>query len=417
MNLKGMYDKVLKAAAARNLIAQDIVRLNDEDKFDEALALQPKLEAANKEYSDANSLYLAVLASTTEGDGQTPAQRFVPAGGQALAQEITELRASPEYLSEWVSAFRNGVTPKTIANGLHSADRYARLVNALTETGGSPAGEDGGFLDPISFDNRIHELMREYVDLGNYVNVEDVTTLTGWRVIEQFAAALPLTKVTTELEVRTAEGEQPKFNKVDFTLEEYFDFLRVGNSLMQDTPINIMNYLARWFSRKVILTDNSLVLTLVNAISPTAVTDYKILLSKIKTTLNKTLDPAFSALASVFTNQDGLDVLDQLDDGTGRPLLQPDPSSPTAFRVKGRPVVVLSNAHWPDLTGPSRARIAIGSGQEYMTIFRRNAFEFASTNVGGDAWRSNSTEVRGIARLDSAELDTGAMALLVVTLP
>ena len=133
--------------------------------------------------------------------------------------------------------------------------------------------------------------------------------------------------------------------------------------------------------------------------------------------LNKTLDPAFSASATIFTNQSGLDVMDQLDDGTGRPLLQPDPSSPTAFRVKGRPVVTLSDAHWANLATPARARIAIGDGREYLTIFRRNGFEFASTNVGGSAWRSNSTEVRGIARLDQEEVDAGAMALLKVTLP
>jgi HK97 family phage major capsid protein len=317
-----------------------------------------------------------------------------------------------------VSAFRLGVTPKTIKNGLHSAERYSRLVNSLTETGGSPAGEDGGFLNPVDFDNRIYELMRQYVDLGGFVNFETVTTLTGWRVIEQFAAALPLTKTTSELAIKayTDEGESPKFNKVDFSLDEYSDFLRVGNNLMQDTPVNLMNYLAGWFSKKLILTHNSLVLTLINAITGTAVTDYKTTLAAIKTVLNKTLDPAFSATASLITNQSGLDLLDQLDDGTGRPLLQPDPSNATAFRVKGRPVITLSDAHWANMTGPSRARIAIGDGKSYMTLFGRAGFEFASTNIGGDAWRSNSTEVRGIARLDAAEMDAGAMTVLKVTL-
>ncbi len=261
--------------------------------------------------------------------------------------------------------------------------------------------------------------MRKYVDLGEQVNTEDVSTLTGWRVIEQFAAALPLTKVTTELTVKADgdEGESPKFNKVEWSLDEYFDFLRVGNSLMQDTPANIMNYLSKWFSKKVILTNNSLILTLINAISGTAVADPADLLTYIKTTLNKTLDPAFSASASIITNQSGLDLMDQLEDGVGRPLLQPDPSSPTSFRVKGRPVVHLSDAHWPNMTSPARARIAIGDGKEYATLFRRPGYEFASTNIGGSAWRSNSSEVRGIARLDAQELDTGALTVLKVVIP
>jgi HK97 family phage major capsid protein len=175
--------------------------------------------------------------------------------------------------------------------------------------------------------------------------------------------------------------------------------------------------LARWFSKKIFLTHNLLILALINGISPTAVTDYKTLLTRIKTTLNKTLDPAFSATASIFTNQSGFDVLDQLDDGTGRPLLQPDPTSSTAFRVKGRPVITLSDAHWPNLETPTRSPFAIGDGREYLSLFERAGYEFASTSIGGSAWRSNSNEVKGIARLDCKEVDTGAMVLFEVTLP
>lgn len=414
MNVKALYDQVLKADAARNRVAQDIVRLNDEGKYEEAIKLQDKLDTANKEYKDANRLYLSMLEVANDGSNQSNAQRFVPLGGQQEPEEIKDLRASPQYMQEWLKAFRNGATPKTVKNGQHNAENYPMLVNALTETGGSPAGEDGGFLNPVDFDNKIRELMRKYVDLSTYFNYEPVTTLTGWRVIEQFAAALPLTESSAEMEERTVEGESPKFNKVDFSLREFRDFLPVSNTLVQDTPINLFDYLAKWFSKKLILTNNSLILTLVNAISPTAVADPADLLTSIKTVLNKTLDPAFSASAGIYTNQSGLDILDQLEDGTGRPLLQPDPSSPTAFRVKGRPVVHLSDAHWANLAGPTRARIAIGDGKEYATLFAREGFEFASTNVGGKAWRSNSTEVRGIARLDCEAMDTGAMTLLTV---
>jgi len=415
LNLKPMYDKVVAANAERNRIASQIVALNDADKFEEAIALQPQLDAANKEYADTNKMYLSLLA-TTDGQ-QDPAQRFQPPMGQPESQEVKDLRESPQYMQQWMNAFRNGVTPKSVKSGQHSAEQFPLLVNALTETGGSPAGEDGGFLNPVDFDNRIIELARQYIDLGSYVNVETVNTLTGWRVIEQFAAALPLTKSTNEMEERTDEGEQPKFNKIDYSLDEYRDFLPVSNTLMQDTPVNIMNYLGGWFSKKLVLTHNSVILALINAISGTAVSDYKTLLSAIKTVLNKTLDPAFSATAALFTNQSGLDLLDQLEDGTGRPLLQPDPSNATAFRVKGRPVVYLSDAHWANMTGPSRARIAIGDGKSYASLFKRAGFEFSSTNVGGKAWRSNSTEVRGIARMDISAFDADAMTVLKVTLP
>lgn len=41
---------------------------------------------------------------------------------------------------------------------------YEPLAKALTETGGSPEGADGGFLVPQDFDDMIHEYEKEYVD-------------------------------------------------------------------------------------------------------------------------------------------------------------------------------------------------------------------------------------------------------------
>jgi len=411
MDQKKYYDAVQKANDDVHQMAGKINELFDAGKIAEAQELQPKLAELKKAYAAANSLYLEMCGIDQPND---PTKNFIPTrGGADEPGQVKEMRASPEYEHQWMNALRNGVTLKNV--GKHGAESYGLLVNALTETGGSPAGEDGGFLNPISFDGLIHEIMREYIDLANFVNVETVNTLTGWRVIEQFAASLPLTKVTTELTPKTVEGESPKFDKVEWTLDEYFDFLVVGNSLQKDSAANIMAYLSKWFGKKVVLTHNDLILTLINAISPTNVTDPALVLAAIKTALNKTLDPAFSASAGIFTNQTGLDILDQLDDGTGRPLLQPDPSSPTKFVIKGRPVVHLSDAHWANVATPTRARIAIGDAREFITLFQSSGgYEFATTDTGGDAWRSNATEVRGIARLDAQKLDSGAMVLLRV---
>ncbi len=60
-------------------------------------------------------------------------------------------------------------------------EAYAPLTKALTETGGTPEGSDGGFLVPQDFDNMIHEYEKEYLDLSQFFTVEAVRTLTGWR--------------------------------------------------------------------------------------------------------------------------------------------------------------------------------------------------------------------------------------------
>jgi HK97 family phage major capsid protein len=408
MNLKKMYDAANQAEARVQQIAAQINDLFEAGKTDEALALRPQLDEAKKTAQDAHQLYISMQAATS-GSGD-PAQRFVPTGGDSEPKEVKEMRASSEYTRAFFDAFKSGVSPKSIKAGQHSSEKYQILMAALTETGGSPAGEDGGFLLPVEFDNRIKELMRQYPDLAPYVNVEDVTAYSGWRAVEQAAAALPFAAITEN--VTLAEMEQPKFDKIAYTVVDYGGYLPVSNDLLADTPANIMNYLARWVAKKIALTNTSRVLSFINALSPTAVATTGDQVAAIKTALNKTLDPVISAGASIFANQTGFDILDQLLDGESRPLIQPDPTSPTSFRFSGRPIVVLADRIWANLTSTDRARVAIGDGKEFLTIFRRSPLEMASTGIGGDAWRYNNTEVRAIYRIDEAVMDSSAMALL-----
>ncbi len=409
-NLQALYEHVMKADAARNQIAQEIIRLNEEGKYEEALELQPKLDAAKKEYSAANSQYLSVL--DVVGDGQDPAKKFVPMGGDPEPKEVTDLRASKEYSNQFWKAFRSGVTPKTIVNGQHSAERFGRLMDALTETGGNPVGEQGGFLNPIEFDGNIIERMKQFVDLvASCFNLELVTAYSGWRAIETATALLPLQAMTENVD--QTEIENPEFTKITYTATDRGGFLPIGNDLLSDSSANIMAYVARWFGKKVVLTRNYYALTLINALAAIAVAAAKDLPAALKTALNKTLDPAVSAGASIVLNQSGFNVLDQLLDGTGRPLIQPDPTNPTQMMYKGRKIVMLADRLWGNLAGPDRARIFVG-GPEYLTFFQRAAFEMATTNVGGEAWRKNNTEVRGIMRSDCKEIDAEAGALLTV---
>jgi HK97 family phage major capsid protein len=414
MNLKRFYDAANAAEARVQQLATQINDHFENGQTDEALKLRPELDGAKGAAKDAQQLYISMQAATVQ-DGDSAGQRFVPTSGDPEPKKVKDILGSQEYTKAFFDAFRAGVSPKTIKAGIHRADQFGMLMNALTETGGSPAGEDGGFLLPVDFNNMITELMRSYVDLATSVNIENVTAYSGWRAIEQAAAALPFAAMTENYAM--AEAEAPKFDKIEYTIVDYGGYLPVSNDLLADTPVNIMAYLARWFAKKTVLTNNTLILALINALTPTAITDYKTTLTAIKTCLNKTLDPAVSASASIFTNQSGLEVMDQLEDGTGRPLLQPDVTNETAFRVKGRPVVVLPDTHWANLSAAARSRIAIGDGRAYATLFRRSAFEMAATTIGGDAWRYNNTEVRGIMRADAVEMDASAMKLLTVVLP
>src|SRR3990172_6704860 len=301
MDLKKLLDKVNQTAARKDDIGKQIVVLLDAEKYDEAYALEPELEKAKAEHQQAFNLYVSMQDALK---GSDPAQRFVPAGGEREPEEIKDLRASPEYQAAFISALRNGVTPKAGPSGKMQADQYQLLINALTETGGSPAGEEGGFLLPVDFDNMIHERMRQFIDLADprYFNVEDVQAYSGWRAVEAATAEEPFDAlVEMDVLADNEETESPLFSKVEYTIVDYGGFLRVSNSLLADTPVNIMRYISRWFGKKVVLTNNSLILALVDAISASETTP-DTLFADLKTVLNVTLDPAISARAVLFTN-------------------------------------------------------------------------------------------------------------------
>ncbi len=406
--LKRIYDAAVSASAEVQSLATKIQGLFDANSVTEALELRPQLDAAKSKESELHQLYLSMSAASQGQDDQ--ARHFVPVNGDPEPQQVTDLRSRAEYQVAFLDALRLGLDPRSPRNGKHEI-----LFNALTEAGGSPAGSEGGFLLPIDFDNMIHELKRSLVDLGRHFNIENVNTFSGWRAIETASAASPFAQIVLANGVQ--ETENPTFAKVEYTLVDYGGYLPIHNGLLQDTPANIMAYLSRWLARKEVLTSNSLLLALVNALSPTEVSNYKTVYASIKTVLNTGLNPAVSASAKVFCNQTGLNLLDQLVDGTGRPLLQPDPVKEVELRIKGREVVVVADGEWANIETNTKTRIAIGDGKEFATLFRRQALEMATTTVGGDAWRKNQTELRGIMRANARPVDSAAMSVLSVTLP
>ena len=318
------------------------------------------------------------------------------------------IRSSNEYARAFCYALRNGISRR---NG-RGNENVKILYDALTEGGGTTPGEDGGFLVPIDIDNSIKELKRELNPLAPLFSEESVTAPTGWRVID----TAPTTGMTAVNEMGTIPtDDQPVFGKVSYSLTKYGLRIPVSNELMNDEAANLMGYLSRWFAKKLVLTENGLLLTALKTLTASALTSGTITPdSAIKTILNKVLDPAISASAVILTNQSGFDALDQLTDEMGRGLLQPDPTNATLYRMFGRRVVAVSDAQLPNTS--SKPEFFIGDFKEFATMFRKEGFEVASTDIGGNAWATDSTEVRGIARLDVSKFDASAAVRRQLTL-
>lgn len=97
---------------------------------------------------------------------------------------------------------------------------------------------------------------------------------------------------------------------------------------------------------------------------------------------------------------------------TGRTLIQPDPDHRTAEDLPLHEVKVLSDAELPNRTvstsGATKGDyypVYVGDFKAFMTLFRGKNLEVASTNIGGNAWATDSTEVRGLMRMDCVKMD------------
>ncbi len=359
-----------------------------------------KVEDAEKAMGKVRSLrkQIAMLDEL-----ETEEQKAAVPSGQKKEQEELE--------TQYEKAFLKAVRRKSLsADEISMVNTYQREILGLMHEGGVTTDPDGdsGLIVPQDLQTKINEIMRELNDLTKYITFERVATLSGTRVLEADADMIPLQIVDEYGEIQAMDN--PKFTPISYKLVKRAGYLPITNELLADSDQNIMDYLSRWIGRKVVVTRNALLLALWDAkLAATALAD----VDAIKKVLNVELDPAISLGATLFTNQDGYHWLDTQKDEQGRDLLQDDITQPGRKLLRGRPIVPISNRHLQSRedtgAGKTFAPIYIGNGKQFSVWFSRGAYELAATNVGGEAWRRDSTELRIITRDDLQQWDPATM--------
>ena len=171
--------------------------------------------------------------------------------------------------------------------------------------------------------------------------------------------------------------------------------------------------MSSWIAKKHVITKNSLIIAILNAMAKKDLADIK----AAKKVLNVDLDPAISLSSVILTNQDGFNWLDEQEDKNGRPLLQDDITQPGKKLFKGRRIEVVSNRMLPSTgTTTVKAPFIVGNFKELMVLFTRGKYELASTNIGGEAWRRDTTEMRTITRDDCVKWDDKAAVFGEITI-
>ena len=189
-------------------------------------------------------------------------------------------------------------------------------------------------------------------------------------------------------------------------MEKYGDRLPVSSELLQDNTAGLLRFLAGWFAPKYILTKNTQLLALLKGLEKSVTLPAGGEAKALRRALISQLNTAYSAGAVLLTNQNGYAEMDGWEDKNGRSLLVPNPADPQVYRLGGRRVVYGDNDLIPD--EEEKAPIYVGKFQAVGTLFVRQGIEVAATDVGGDAWATDTWELRGLCRMTAVAMDKNA---------
>ena len=286
----------------------------------------------------------------------------------------------------------------------YNADLFAKLVrgekltdieNALVTTGDN--GEN--LLIPKDVSTKIYELTRQYKSARSIAGYYPTTTLEGSYPIETIDTLTELINFTDSEDV--PESNEPKFVNVEYKVKEYGGILPLSNTLLKNETAGLVNYLARWFAKKAIRTENKLIFAkLKEGKNPKTIVN----LDDLAKIINVDLDPASVINGIIVTNQDGFDYMDSQKDANGRGLLEQDPTNSTRKMFKGLPIEVYSNAELK--TVGNKAPIFVGDTTEGVDLVDRESLEFAMSSEAG--FKQNKTYIRVIESIDVTAKDKGA---------
>ena len=273
--------------------------------------------------------------------------------------------------------------------------RYQNLLDSKTDG----TGADAGLTIPQDIRTAINTLVRQYDSLQEYVNVENVTTLTGSRVYEKWTDITGLANIDDEAG-KIADVDDPKLSLIKYTIKRYAGISTVTNSLLADSAENILAWLSGWIAKKVVVTRNKAILGVVDKLptKPT-LTKWDDIID-----LQAKVDPAIKQTSFFLTNTSGFTALKKVKNALGDYLMERDVKSPTGYSIDGFAVKEISDRWLPNASGGAMP-LYFGDLKQAVTLFDRQHMSLLSTNIGGGAFETDTTKVRVIDRFDVVQTD------------
>lgn len=304
-------------------------------------------------------------------------------------------------------------------------EKFASVIRGMVRKDGTvtPMTEgvnaNGGYTVPQDIQTEILHFKETDFSFEKYISKETVTTNSGRRTFQAKATCTGFTEVNEA--GATPAIASPTYLPISYTITDKAGFIPLTKDLINDSSANLRAEIVRWFGRQRTATINNKVLNkLTNGVTPTAITDLK----GLKKLVNVTLGSAYDC--KIFTNDDGLNWLDSLEDTQHRPLLTPVPNEQGKMQLciggKIREVVPVPNSVWASASGANSSTVIpfiVGELSEAIKMFDRQALEIAVSDTaavtGFNAFEQNGVLMKGVLRNDFVKQDADAYKYATVT--
>lgn len=199
----------------------------------------------------------------------------------------------------------------------------------------------GSVLIPESILAPLHE-EHQFNRLENFTHNVNVTTTTGKQPYFQENTGVLQTKAEFD-HAKDVSLSNLKF--INWDLKTYAGKLALSREVLMDSEKGSSeNWLAEAQAQMKDLQDNTndslIAAQLLNGASTKNATDA---VADMKTVLNVNLQPKDSEASQIILTASAYNALDQLKDGFGRPLLQPDPTQASSNLLFGKPVIKVAD--------------------------------------------------------------------------
>ena len=306
-----------------------------------------------------------------------------------------------------------------------TVEKFAGTIRGMVRKDGTvtPMTEgvnaNGGYTVPQDIQTEIEHFKEAEFSFEKYISKENVTTNSGRRTFQAKATCTGFTEVSEAGTISAIAS--PTYTPISYTITDKAGFIPLTKDLINDSSANLKAEIVKWFGRQRTATINNKVLyKLTNGVTATAITDLK----GLKKLINVTLGSAYDC--KIFTNDDGLNWLDSLEDTQHRPLLTPVPSEPGKMQLciggKIREVVAVPNSVWASTAGSNSSTVIpfiVGELTEAIKMFDRQALEISVSDTaavtGFNAFEQNGVIMKGVLRNDFVKQDADAYKYATVT--